>query len=89
MLKIKDNVDLKQFEQFGFRIKYNVDTGKPCELIKAKYNWYGGVVATMSFKFTNDEIWFMSLATKDSDYYLAHWADIIYDLIQAGLVEKG
>lgn len=28
MLKIKDNVDLEELERFGFKPKYNVDTGK-------------------------------------------------------------
>ena len=89
MLKIKDDVDLKELEKFGFKIKYDVDTGEPCELIKEKYNWYGGVVATMSFKFTKDEIWSMSFEAKDNEHCLICWADVIYDLIQAGLIEKG
>ena len=29
MLKIKDNVDLKELEKYGFEIKYNEDTGEP------------------------------------------------------------
>ena len=28
MLKIKDNVDLKELEKFGFKAKYNEDTGE-------------------------------------------------------------
>ena len=28
MLKIKDNVDLKELEKFGFRPKYNEDNGE-------------------------------------------------------------
>lgn len=90
MLKIKDKDDLKKFEEFGFRIKYNVDTGEPCELVKEKHGCFCEVVATMSFKFTNSKIWSMSIKTKDKyDYYLEYWADTIYDLTKAGLIEKG
>lgn len=28
MLKIRDDVDLKELEKYGFKPKYNVDTGK-------------------------------------------------------------
>ena len=28
MLKIKNNVDLKELEKFGFKAKYDEDTGK-------------------------------------------------------------
>ena len=34
MLKIKDNVDLKELEKFGFKPKYDVDTGKIKKYIK-------------------------------------------------------
>ena len=40
MLKIKDNVDLKELEKFGFKPKYDEDTGKikAYEKIKKKKN---------------------------------------------------
>ena len=30
MLKIKNSVDLKELEKFGFKPKYDEDTGKVC-----------------------------------------------------------
>lgn len=65
MLKIKDNVDLKQLEKFGFE-KYNYD------------NFYhNGKVRVAN----NGSI---RIVAKGSSYDI----DVIFDLIQANLVEK-
>lgn len=60
MLKIKDNVDLKELEKFGFgQGIYGSEADKTVTIcIDKNRNWNSGT-------------------------------DIIYDLIQAGLVEKG
>ena len=36
MLRIKDNVDLKELEKFGFKTKYDEDTGE----LKENYKEY-------------------------------------------------
>ena len=35
MLKIKDNVDLKELEKFGFKAKYDENTGRICAYQKS------------------------------------------------------
>ena len=82
MLKIKDNVDLKELEKFGF------DTSASPEVqgiakIDFSNNWiddhFGMILG-------------FGLCIWDSTREIINWEDgnldIIYDLIQAGLVEK-
>ena len=71
MLKIKDNVDLKELEKFGFR------KDKSCEYVKHTANAYWCVRE-------KDRIIVFSSG-------MGLWARILtdlFDLIQAGLVEK-
>lgn len=77
MLKIKDNVDLKELEKFGFRqgiygseadktVTICIDKNRKITITSPNHCWW------------------------DWEYYY-NWnsgTDIIYDLIQAGLVEK-
>ncbi len=92
MLKIKDNVDLKELEKFGFRAKYNEDTGEVQAYQKKCEKDVGGLLISITettnliriyraFKGKNIE-WRIN---KYSDYFDI---DTLYDLIQAGLVEK-
>ena len=84
MLKIKDNVDLKELEKFGF--KYNEATYE---------NWNLRLQDTFSnsveIRITNDRIIYpvadLSCYNLGNTYELK-MHDIMYDLIQAGLVEK-
>lgn len=74
MLKIKDNVDLKELEKFGFR--YFEDEGI------RRYEWkerskYGDLIFITIYVLPNRTI----SRNSNADYKL-------YDLIQAGLVEK-
>lgn len=69
MLKIKDNVDLKELEKFGF-VKNNKSYN---------YNWKGFVVM---FVHEDRRIYKYLDGYTDPDY------DVLFDLIQAGLVEK-
>ena len=80
MLKIRDNVDLKELEKFGFieKRKYlrkeNIAVEKATKylLIQAiNINQYGG---------------FKTIDNKNSS--MIHINDTIYDLIQTNLVEK-
>ena len=72
MLKIKDSVDLKELEKFG--LKYKKETDSEFEM----YEW------TRKTKFTYDYVsvfvWNRSINSNATDK--------LYDLIQAGLVEK-
>lgn len=80
MLKIKDNVDLKELEKFGF-IKYrSIEDG---EMYYCIYNLFIGKDRRI---LQEDGI----NPCKSVDYQLSEIEiGIIYDLIQAGLVEKG
>lgn len=74
MLKIKDNVDLKELEKFGFKTdeynlwyEYHTETNyKDCIMINTR-NKHIGLYQT----------------------YNGYSYDILYDLIKADLVEKG
>ena len=82
MLKIKDNVDLKELEKYGFttskkiKDKYNFDT----KLVKAVFKSENDFNAmTISNKKTID---------LTDIYEDIKWLDTLYDLIKADLVEK-
>lgn len=84
MLKIKDNVDLKELEKFGFRYYPN-----------SYENWIktfeNSVSADVKIRITNERIIYPVI---DLNYYnLSHSSefelhDTIYDLIKSDLVEK-
>lgn len=42
MLKIKDNVDLKELEKYGFKPRYDVDTGELVEMYRINGHYSGG-----------------------------------------------
>lgn len=76
MLKIKDNVDLKELEKFGFKENKENDwlevwTDDNFRLCVLLYNRH----------ITIDCI-------GDDDIYWTNKLDLLFDLIQAGLVEK-
>ena len=92
MLKIKDNVDLKELEKFGFKPKYDENTGQICAYQKKCEKDVGGLLVNITeitsliriyraFKGKN-KIWRIN---KYNDYFDI---DTLYDLIQAGLVEE-
>lgn len=82
MLKIKDNVDLKELEKFGFKAKYNEDTGK----IKSyAYENKRIEVANRLIPFWRD---YNEYSEINREYYDSDIVELLYDLIQAGLVEK-
>ena len=100
MLKIKDNVRLAVLvNDFGFKPKYDEDTGEIVALvIDVKSNIDEDLVITRKkskvrlFRIykqklrrrnkPNNEIWIIS------KYHSYFSIDVLYDLIQAGLVEK-
>ena len=84
MLKIKDEIDLKELEKFGFK-------GKSFD----KNNFYGAFF----YRFTkNDELLYSVVITSTHHYIqirdgnfdniAGSLQDLLFDLIQAGLVEK-
>ena len=81
MLKIKDNIDLKKLEKFGFKYKSKQDnTREHYSLTKvvSRITTYLYVWVDCEDRTIHKGTW-----TDDSIY-----ADVLFDLIQAGLVEK-
>ena len=106
MLKIKDNVDLKELEKYGIVPKYDEDTGEVCKYEKIiyddnDYHYFRRIIRFIK-KFDNRKLVFRK-NNKDifrldevvfcdsfgfNKYKNACDFDLLYDLIQAGLVEK-
>lgn len=73
MLKIKDSVDLKELEKFGFELKEYSYVYNTCK----QKDGLSGFTIDIDDRFINN---YSSVSRKN--------LDVIYDLIQAGLVEK-
>lgn len=104
MLKIKDNVDLKELEKFGFvcycKIKQNNANGQYYDLHKTYteigYKVDAGVNTIEIVEERKNANWIFP--NKEREIYIfeteydmgvsEEMLDIIYDLISAGLVEK-
>lgn len=90
MLKIKDEVDLKELEKFGFKPKYDENTGKirAYEKIKKEQEYIGLCVTIETIKNRirifrkNDKEWRINPLINYFD------VDTLYDLIKANLVVK-
>lgn len=90
MLKIKDDVDLKELEKFGFKPRYDEYTGEinAYEKRQVKNEWLGISIKPASIK---TKIRIFKKTTKIwginpyNDYFDI---DTLFDLIKAGLVEK-
>lgn len=76
MLKIKDNVDLKELEKFGFEVEETFED-KPTELYDNAYTKIE-LYDDIYDKWNTRQIFVIGSA----------YLDKVYDLIQAGLVEK-
>ena len=77
MLKIKDNVDLKELEKYGFKPKYDEDSGI--------INRYKHRNIEFVYVCINDR----ELVATDSKYEEQKPVnDLLYDLIKDDLVEK-
>ena len=92
MLKIKDNVDLKELQKFGLKLHYvvNEDTGET--YIDTIYKLRDEDSLNYSIKFIRIEYQTKIMKRTKIFYILKYIEDthinILYDLIQAGLVEK-
>ena len=73
MLKIKDDVDLKELEKFGFKLEEDSYEYNTCK----DKDGFSGFTIDIDDKLINN---YSSVGRKN--------LDVIYDLIQAGLVEK-
>lgn len=95
MLKIKDDVDLNELKNFGFKPKYNEDTGELVEMYRICGD-YKGTTITLNENFNLGKyrnfwhIFSHNRRITDHGYLNLTISDyeILYDLIQAGLVEK-
>ena len=96
MLKIKDNVDLKELEKFGFKPKYDEDTGKLVEMYRITGDKRGTTITMAENFYSNRKyknfwhIFSRNRRITDNGYVDLTTDDyeILYDLIKADLVEK-
>lgn len=93
MLKIKDNIDLKELEKFGFAKLYrytgSIHYGLLKHFIGYNFNYYDKDENTKNdilFVKKRDKILKFSVDKEDNELY-AIAENIINNLIQAGLVE--
>jgi hypothetical protein len=77
MLKIKDDVPFKKLKEFGFEKNWRVGFDRPKVTIYINDEKIIKIVSP-------DECWW----DKEFYYNYENDYDIVYDLIQAGLVEK-
>lgn len=91
-LRIKDSIDLKELEKFGFKAKYDEDSGKVCAYQKKCEKDVGGLLITITETTSLIRIYRAFIGkniewriNKYNDYFDI---DTLYDLIQAGLVVK-
>lgn len=94
MLKIKDNIDLDiLIAKYGFRKRYDEENGKLIYLIR-EYTCHIWSTYTIEIRLENRFIYFTEYGKhryydgKQKCYAFMELFDFIYDLINAGLVEK-
>lgn len=76
MLKIKDNIDLKELEKFGFKEREDF------------YLLYCMNILACGVRKSNRKIYRYMYTLGGADYNDFDIFDLLFDLIQAGLVEK-
>ena len=72
MLKIKDNVDLKELEKYGFNLIKDCISGK----------YYAYLKCSLRINLSNRKL------VKNDAHFNEYDLDFVYDLIKDGLVEK-
>ena len=80
MLKIKDNVDLKELEKYGLKLKYECNEDNGAVYVTEIYKTDGSCHYDIKFKAVPEcfELFYICL----------DGIGILYDLIKDGLVEK-
>ena len=93
MLKIKDNVDLKELEKFGFTVIKDFLEGTSC--VKSFLEEESGMSIDTTLYINTDRIIQLDCYADCSDEYTFNMSsdcseilEIMFNLIQAGLVEK-
>ena len=95
MLKIRDDIDLKELEKYGFKNNFcevwerdlsneKNDKYKTSILVNPLY----GEIDRMLVYYTNNKVDPNELELDEEDIDLCGKIDILYDLIKDGLVEK-
>ena len=86
MLKIKENIDLKELEKYGFYHEKEEDENDVFDLYE--YNCLDN--RTYVQVYSDDRIIVLHSGVYGDypEYYHKKTLDILFDLIQAGLVEK-
>lgn len=77
MLKIKDNIDLKELEKYGFKKQYDIDTGNLRKYQHKDFDFVYVFVVDREITATSVEYGEPKRIN-----------DLLYDLIKDGLVEK-
>lgn len=85
MLKLKDNVELKELEKFGF--KYVEDRSFEGDFSYCEKRIGGNVVLGIGAR---NRRFLADITEKDNNmtYIFSDGLDVMFDLFQAGLVEK-
>ena len=82
MLKIKDNVDLKELKKLGLRLVKHLWFG---EVPDNYYHYIGDGIVEINIEENSRHIDIIGNGSRDCD---PDCVDVIFDLFQAGLVEK-
>ena len=83
MLKIKDNVELKELEKFGF--KYVEDKSYKGDFSYCEKLIGGNIILGVS---EPSKVIYSNITITLTTYIFSDGLDVLFDLIQAGLVEK-
>lgn len=90
MLKIRDEVDLKELEKFGFEENYLLRTENErffgLKQMTENRSYYLDVFFIVNM--TSRVLSFETSPYAIQDYEAEDFANVLFDLIQAGLVEK-
>ena len=83
MLKIKDNVELKELEKLGF--KYIEDKSSKGDFSYCEKLIGSNIILGVS---EPGRVIYSNITITETTYIFSDGLDVIFDLIQAGLVEK-
>ena len=88
MLKLKNNVDLKELEKFGFKPKYDEDTGEIKKYVKRAQNNNFNIISFEKEQKLLGNYEMVNYWGLYIEKVIKETIDLLYDLIKAGLVEK-
>lgn len=86
MLKLKDNVDLKELEKFGF--KYVEDKSFEGDFSYCEKAIGGNIVLDINVHCGRKLLTDITKPESNLTYIFSDGLDVLFDLFQAGLVEK-